>query len=78
MDVLEHIQDDYLALKEWKKLLKPNGLLLISVPAFQHLWSGHDIFLGNNKVSEALDSCNSCHAPDEFWLSNQRENAFAL
>ena len=49
MDVLEHIQDDYSALKEWKNTLKPNGLLLISVPAFQHLWSNHDIFLGHHK-----------------------------
>ena len=49
MDVLEHIQDDYSALKEWKQALKPNGLLLISVPAFQHLWSSHDIFLGHYK-----------------------------
>ena len=44
MDVLEHIQDDYLALKEWKNILKPTGLLLVSVPAFKHLWSSHDIF----------------------------------
>ncbi|MEZ7973910.1 MAG: class I SAM-dependent methyltransferase [SAR324 cluster bacterium] len=49
MDVLEHIQDDHSALIEWKQALKPNGLLLISVPAFQHLWSGHDIFLGHYK-----------------------------
>ena len=49
MDVLEHIQDDYLALKEWKSSLKPNGLLLISVPAFQHLWSSHDIFLRHHR-----------------------------
>ena len=49
MDVLEHIQDDYLALKEWKNTLKPNGLLLISVPAFQHLWSNHDIFLKHHR-----------------------------
>ena len=49
MDVLEHIQDDYSALKQWKNTLKPNGLILISVPAFQHLWSNHDIFLGHHK-----------------------------
>ena len=49
MDVLEHIHDDHSALIEWKKTLKPNGLLLISVPAFQHLWSRHDIFLGHHK-----------------------------
>ena len=49
MDVLEHIHDDHSALIEWKKTLKPNGLLLISVPAFQHLWSKHDLFLGHYK-----------------------------
>ena len=49
MDVLEHIHDDYLALKEWKNALKPNGLLLISVPAFQHLLSSHDIFLRHHR-----------------------------
>ncbi len=62
MDVLEHIQDDYLALKEWKNTLKPNGLLLISVPAFQHLWSSHDIFLGHHRrynKKEINDLANS-------------------
>ena len=49
MDVLEHIHDDHSALIEWKKTLKPNGLLLISVPAFQHLWSNHDKILGHFK-----------------------------
>ena len=45
MDVLEHIQDDYSDTQRMENTLKPNGLLLISVPAFQHLWSSHDIFL---------------------------------
>ena len=62
MDVLEHIHDDYLALKEWENALKPNGLLLISVPAFQHLWSSHDIFLRHHRrynkkeISELVNS----------------------
>ena len=49
MDVLEHIKEDHTALKEWRNALKPDGLLLITVPAFQHLWSNHDIFLGHYK-----------------------------
>ena len=49
MDVLEHIKEDHAALKEWRNTLKPDGLLLITVPAFQHLWSSHDIFLGHYK-----------------------------
>ena len=62
MDVLEHCKDDYSAIKEWKNTLKPNGLLLISVPAFQHLWSSHDIFLGHQRrynkkdISKLADS----------------------
>lgn len=42
-DVLEHIQDDGLALRSAAKLLKPDGRLLITVPAYPWLWSAHDI-----------------------------------
>ena len=58
MDVLEHIRDDYYALKEWKKILKPNGIILISVPAFQHLWSHHDEFLGHYRRYNKKDLYN--------------------
>lgn len=42
MDVLEHIEDDYGTLKKMYDLLKPQGKLLVTVPAFQFLWSQHD------------------------------------
>jgi SAM-dependent methyltransferase len=41
-DILEHLPDDSLALKEWQRILKPNGLMIIGVPAFQFLYSIHD------------------------------------
>lgn len=43
MDVLEHIERENEALVEWNRVLKPGGKLLIMVPAFQFLWSDHDI-----------------------------------
>jgi len=43
LDVLEHIDEDDAALRTLHGLLKPNGLLLLTVPAFQFLWSGHDV-----------------------------------
>ena len=42
LDVLEHIENDSKALKEWYRVLKPEGKLLITVPAYQWLWSEHD------------------------------------
>lgn len=41
-DVLEHLEDDAVALREWKRILKKNGKLIITVPAFNFLWSHHD------------------------------------
>jgi SAM-dependent methyltransferase len=42
-DVLEHIKDDAIALKEWSRVLKEDGSILLTVPAYQWLWSGHDV-----------------------------------
>lgn len=45
MDVLEHIENDDAFLEDVLKKLKPNGKLIITVPAMQFLFSPHDIFL---------------------------------
>jgi hypothetical protein len=42
LDVLEHILEDASALKYVATLLKPDGRVLITVPAFNLLWSDHD------------------------------------
>lgn len=41
-DILEHIENDTLALKEWNRVLKKEGNLIVFVPAYQSLWSQHD------------------------------------
>ena len=41
-DVIEHIKDDKSSIKKIKNLLKKKGYLMITVPAFQILWSYHD------------------------------------
>lgn len=45
MDVLEHVPDDVALVKEYTDSMPDDGKLLITVPAFQFMWSGHDIFL---------------------------------
>ncbi len=42
LDVIEHLQDDRAALRELRRVLAPGGALLVTVPAYQWLWSGHD------------------------------------
>jgi len=42
LDVLEHIEQDKASLETLRGLLKPDGKLLITVPAFPWLWSKHD------------------------------------
>ena len=42
LDVLEHIEDDESALKKLATHLKPNGVLLLTVPAYSFLWTSHD------------------------------------
>ena len=44
-DVLEHIPNDQPALNESYRLLKSDGLILVTVPACKFLWSEHDLAL---------------------------------
>lgn len=42
LDVIEHLSDDVAALGELRRVTAPGGVLLVTVPAYQWLWSGHD------------------------------------
>ena len=42
LDVLEHLDDRRGALANLARKLKPGGRILITVPAFPFMWSGHD------------------------------------
>ena len=46
-DVLEHIEEDYLAAAEITRVLRPGGTALIAVPADMALWSAHDVAVGH-------------------------------
>ncbi|MDR1828056.1 MAG: class I SAM-dependent methyltransferase [Methylobacteriaceae bacterium] len=41
-DVLEHVHEDYETLVAIRRLLKPGGAVMITIPAYQWMWSAHD------------------------------------
>ena len=43
LDVVEHTPDDVASLHELRRVARRGGHLLLTVPAFQALWSEHDI-----------------------------------
>ncbi len=49
LDVLEHIQDDVSALAEMRRVLKPGGVLVATVPAGMELWSDWDVGLHHHR-----------------------------
>jgi SAM-dependent methyltransferase len=48
-DVLEHIEQDVETLAALREHLAPGGRMLITVPAYQWLWSAHDMVLHHKR-----------------------------
>ena len=46
-DVIEHLEDPVALLREVRRVLAADGLLLLTVPAFQWLWSDFDVWNGH-------------------------------
>jgi SAM-dependent methyltransferase len=45
LDVLEHVPDDAAVVRGFRRLLKPGGLAVVTVPASMALWSDWDVAL---------------------------------
>lgn len=65
LDVVEHINDDLGSIRALRKILNPNGMLIIMVPAYQWLWSDHDE-LTHHKRRYNLAQCKELLAEGGF------------
>jgi predicted SAM-dependent methyltransferase len=49
LDVVEHIQNHVGLLREFHRIVKPGGLVIITVPAYKWLWTYWDTILGHKR-----------------------------
>jgi SAM-dependent methyltransferase len=52
LEVLEHIEDDHGAMRQWAAWLRPGGTLLVSVPAHRRRWNAGDEWAGHYRRYE--------------------------
>ncbi|MCA1783229.1 MAG: class I SAM-dependent methyltransferase [Dermatophilaceae bacterium] len=48
-DVVEHCEPESLTLREMHRVLRPDGVLVLSVPAYQWAWTDHDVANGHHR-----------------------------
>jgi 2-polyprenyl-3-methyl-5-hydroxy-6-metoxy-1,4-benzoquinol methylase len=67
MDVLEHIENDKKFLEEIvNRCTGNNNYFFITVPAFENIWSGHDVYLGHYR-RYTVESLASLLADQEIY-----------
>jgi len=54
-EVLEHLEDDEVGIRRLANLSKPNGKILLSVPAHMRYWTRHDEAAGHFRRYERAD-----------------------
>ena len=74
-DVVEHVPDEHALLAEFRRVLKPDGRLLVSVPAYQWAWSEFDERAGHHRRYTRRRLTESVH--DAGFTLDRATYAFA-
>lgn len=65
-DILEHVEDDAAFLCRVCASIRPETLVLITVPAASGLWSQHDVILGHHRRYNTADFDKLLNAPENM------------
>ena len=78
LDVLEHVRDDRCALAELRRVSRPGGFLIATVPVYPVLWSPHDVAAGHRRRYRSGELATK--AESEGWRTVRKTgfNAFLL
>lgn len=75
LDVLEHIEHDTRAVKEFARVLRPGGVAVVTVPADMALWSDWDVGLHHFRRYHRRELCALFDAADWEILHVKYTNA---
>ena len=73
LDVIEHTPDDRCTLRELRRVTRPGGTLVVTVPAYQALWSADDVVNGHYRryrmpeLRAAAQEAGWCHVRDSYF-----------
>jgi len=77
-DVMEHIENDARMLADMARVLKPNGLILLTVPAYKSLWSVHDESMHHKRRYDRADLLEKLGAAGFVPERTTHLNAFLM
>jgi ubiquinone/menaquinone biosynthesis C-methylase UbiE len=83
-DVIEHLDDPGALMEEAQRVLEPSGVVVVTVPAFQSLWSNSDVVAGhqrryNRKALDAfMQSCGLRRVTSKYIFAALLPPAVAL
>ena len=46
-EVIEHLEQDIEAMRDWRPYLRPGGVMILSTPAHPHRWNAADVWAGH-------------------------------
>ena len=78
MDVVEHLDDDYVGLREYRRVLVSHGLLLLTVPAYEWLWGEHDEWAAHRRRYRVGQLCSVVEASGFEVLYTTYYNSFLV
>jgi SAM-dependent methyltransferase len=73
LDVLEHVEDDAAALAQAAQLVRPGGLVLVTVPALPSLWGNQDVLSHHKRrytarsLARTFDRAGLCLAWQSYF-----------
>lgn len=78
MDVIEHVDDDESVLREFRRVLRPGGVVVLTTSAYMWMWSAHDVWAAHRRRYTARQLAEVARRAGFDILETSYYNSFLL